>query len=54
LRKLLKTRRVTRVRQVGTDRVIELQFGDDGQYRMFLEFFAVRYRIHNHLCDPRG
>ena len=41
LRKFLKTRRVTSVSQVGTDRVLELTFSD-GQYRLFLEFFAVR------------
>lgn len=40
LRKFLKTRRLTAVRQVGTDRVLEFEFSD-GQYRMFLEFFAV-------------
>ncbi|RMD42742.1 hypothetical protein DV735_g2362, partial [Chaetothyriales sp. CBS 134920] len=39
LRKHLKTRRVTSVSQVGTDRVIELAFSE-GQYRLFLEFFA--------------
>ncbi|KAI1008103.1 Ribosome quality control complex subunit 2 [Podosphaera aphanis] len=39
LRKRLKTRRVTSVSQVGTDRVIEFQFSD-GQYRLFLEFYA--------------
>ncbi|PFH58011.1 hypothetical protein XA68_14266 [Ophiocordyceps unilateralis] len=39
LRKFLKTRRVTSVVQVGTDRVLEFQFSD-GQYRLFLEFFA--------------
>src|SRR5437016_5877504 len=39
LRKYLKTRRVTSVSQVGTDRIIEIQFSD-GQYRMFLEFYA--------------
>ncbi|KAL9005904.1 MAG: hypothetical protein Q9188_001318 [Gyalolechia gomerana] len=39
LRKYLRTRRVTSVSQVGTDRVIELQFSD-GQYRLFLEFYA--------------
>ncbi|KAL8742682.1 MAG: hypothetical protein Q9190_004877 [Brigantiaea leucoxantha] len=39
LRKLLRTRRVTSVSQVGTDRVIELQFSD-GLYRLFLEFYA--------------
>jgi predicted ribosome quality control (RQC) complex YloA/Tae2 family protein len=35
----LKTRRVTSVSQVGTDRIIEFQFSD-GQYRLFLEFYA--------------
>ncbi|RYP37563.1 hypothetical protein DL767_002871 [Monosporascus sp. MG133] len=39
LRKVLKTRRVTAVSQIGTDRIIELQFSD-GQYRLYLEFFA--------------
>ena len=39
LRKFLRTRRVTKVEQIGTDRVIELQFSD-GQYRLFLEFYA--------------
>jgi predicted ribosome quality control (RQC) complex YloA/Tae2 family protein len=39
LRKFLKTRRVTSVSQIGTDRIIELQFGD-GAYRLYLEFFA--------------
>ena len=39
LRKYLRTRRVTLVSQVGTDRVIEFQFSD-GQYRLFLEFYA--------------
>jgi predicted ribosome quality control (RQC) complex YloA/Tae2 family protein len=39
LRKFLKTRRVTAVSQIGTDRIIEFQFSD-GQYRMFLEFYA--------------
>lgn len=39
LRKFLKTRRVTSVSQVGTDRIIELQFSD-GQYKLFLEFYA--------------
>jgi predicted ribosome quality control (RQC) complex YloA/Tae2 family protein len=42
LRKFLKTRRLTSVRQVGTDRVLEFEFSD-GQYRLFLEFFAVRH-----------
>lgn len=40
LRKFLKTRRCTSIAQIGTDRIIELQFGD-GHYRMFLEFFAA-------------
>ncbi|KAI9767829.1 MAG: hypothetical protein M1835_006991 [Candelina submexicana] len=39
LRKYLRTRRVTSVSQIGTDRIIELQFSD-GQYRLFLEFYA--------------
>ncbi|WYZ39076.1 hypothetical protein EsH8_III_000990 [Colletotrichum jinshuiense] len=39
LRKFLKTRRLTSVSQVGTDRILEFQFSD-GQYRLFLEFFA--------------
>ncbi|KFH46178.1 hypothetical protein ACRE_029800 [Hapsidospora chrysogenum ATCC 11550] len=39
LRKFLKTRRVTSVSQVGTDRILEFKFSD-GQYRLFLEFFA--------------
>ncbi|KAF7959744.1 hypothetical protein EAE96_001353 [Botrytis aclada] len=39
LRKYLKTRRVTQVSQIGTDRIIELQFSD-GQYRLYLEFYA--------------
>ena len=39
LRKFLRTRRCTKVQQVGTDRVIEIQFSD-GAYRLFLEFYA--------------
>ena len=39
LRKFLKTRRVTSVIQVGTDRIVEIQFSD-GQYHLFLEFYA--------------
>lgn len=39
LRKFLKTRRVTAVAQLGTDRILEIQFSD-GQYRLFLEFYA--------------
>src|SRR5277367_6256166 len=40
LRKYLKSRRITSVTQIGTDRVIEIAFSD-GQYRLFLEFFAA-------------
>ncbi|KAL2158445.1 hypothetical protein VTH06DRAFT_4493 [Thermothelomyces fergusii] len=39
LRRFLKTRRVTGVSQIGTDRIIEIQFSD-GAYRLYLEFFA--------------
>ncbi|XWX02161.1 hypothetical protein V2A60_010194 [Cordyceps javanica] len=39
LRKVLKTRRLTSVSQIGTDRILEFQFSE-GQYRLFLEFFA--------------
>jgi predicted ribosome quality control (RQC) complex YloA/Tae2 family protein len=39
LRKVLKTRRITAVSQIGTDRIIEFQFSD-GLYRIYLEFFA--------------
>ena len=39
LRKFLRSRRVTGVFQIGTDRIIEIQF-TDGQYRLFLEFYA--------------
>lgn len=39
LRKYLRTRRLTSVAQVGTDRIIEIQFSE-GQYRLFLEFYA--------------
>ncbi|KAK3994971.1 ribosome quality control complex subunit 2 [Cladorrhinum sp. PSN332] len=39
LRKFLKTRRVTAVSQIGTDRIIEFRFSD-GSYRLYLEFFA--------------
>ncbi|KAF2495396.1 hypothetical protein BU16DRAFT_389303 [Lophium mytilinum] len=39
LRKFLKTRRVTSIAQVGTDRIIEFQFSD-GLYRVYLEFYA--------------
>ncbi|KAI9892969.1 MAG: hypothetical protein M1814_000853 [Vezdaea aestivalis] len=40
LRKYLKSRRVSAVRQLGTDRIIEITFGD-GHYRLFLEFYAA-------------
>ena len=40
LRKLLRSRRVSAVHQVGADRVIEVCFGEDARYRLFLEFFA--------------
>lgn len=40
LRKFLKTRRITGVSQVGTDRVIHFRFSD-GQFHLFLEFFAA-------------
>lgn len=40
LRKFLKTRRCTSVSQIGTDRIIELQFSD-GAYHVYLEFFAA-------------
>ncbi|KAK3393198.1 hypothetical protein B0H63DRAFT_498510 [Podospora didyma] len=39
LRKFIKTRRVTKVSQIGTDRIIEFQFSD-GAYCLYLEFFA--------------
>ncbi|KAI1801754.1 hypothetical protein F4811DRAFT_440960 [Daldinia bambusicola] len=39
LRKVLNTRRITSVSQIGTDRIIEFQFSD-GQYKLYLEFFA--------------
>ena len=39
LRKYLKTRRVTSISQVGTDRILEFQFSD-GLYRLYLEFYA--------------
>ncbi|KAF2402340.1 hypothetical protein EJ06DRAFT_490689 [Trichodelitschia bisporula] len=40
LRKALRTRRVTKVSQIGTDRIIELEFSE-GTYRLFLEFYAA-------------
>lgn len=39
LRKYLKTRRVTSITQVGTDRIIEFQFSD-GLYKLYFEFYA--------------
>lgn len=39
LRKALKTRRVTAISQIGTDRIIEFQFSE-GTYKLFLEFYA--------------
>lgn len=39
LRKFLKSRRITGVSQIGTDRIIDFSFSD-GAYHMFLEFFA--------------
>lgn len=39
LRKYLKSRRITGITQIGTDRVIDISFSD-GTYHLFLEFFA--------------
>lgn len=39
LRKHLRTRRLTSVEQLGVDRILKLTFSD-GQYHLFLEFFA--------------
>ncbi len=39
LRDILRSRRVSAVSQVGTDRVVRFTFSD-GQYQLFLEFFA--------------
>lgn len=39
MRKFLKSRRITGVSQIGTDRIIDFSFSD-GAYHMFLEFFA--------------
>ncbi|KAL4910321.1 hypothetical protein BDW74DRAFT_173777 [Aspergillus multicolor] len=39
LRKCLKSRRITSVKQIGTDRIIDFSFSD-GIYHMLLEFFA--------------
>ncbi|KAJ5289710.1 uncharacterized protein N7443_009963 [Penicillium atrosanguineum] len=39
LRKFIKSRRITGIDQIGTDRVINISFSD-GAYHLFLEFFA--------------
>jgi predicted ribosome quality control (RQC) complex YloA/Tae2 family protein len=39
LRKYLKSRRITGISQIGTDRIIDFSFSD-GVYHIFLEFFA--------------
>lgn len=39
LRKFIKSRRITGIEQIGTDRVINISFSD-GAYHLFLEFFA--------------
>ncbi|OQE14784.1 hypothetical protein PENFLA_c035G01054 [Penicillium flavigenum] len=39
LRKYLKSRRITGISQIGTDRIIDFSFSD-GAYHIFLEFFA--------------
>ncbi|KAJ5815691.1 hypothetical protein N7474_007468 [Penicillium riverlandense] len=39
MRKFLKSRRITGITQIGTDRIIDFSFSD-GAYHMFLEFFA--------------
>ncbi|KAL4917153.1 telomere recombination-domain-containing protein [Aspergillus aurantiobrunneus] len=39
LRKCLKSRRITSINQIGTDRIIDFSFSD-GMYHMLLEFFA--------------
>ncbi|CAG8076580.1 unnamed protein product [Penicillium salamii] len=39
LRKHLKSRRITNIAQIGTDRIIDITFSD-GAYHIFLEFFA--------------
>ncbi|KAL4867433.1 hypothetical protein BDV12DRAFT_198258 [Aspergillus spectabilis] len=39
LRKSLKSRRITSITQIGTDRIIDFSFSD-GMYHMLLEFFA--------------
>ena len=54
MRKFLRSRRITSVKQIGTDRVIDISFSD-GMYHMFLEFFAggniiITDREHNILA----
>jgi len=39
LRKFIKSRRITGIEQIGTDRIIDISFSD-GAYHLFLEFFA--------------
>ncbi|KAL2829842.1 telomere recombination-domain-containing protein [Aspergillus pseudoustus] len=39
MRKCLKSRRITSITQIGTDRIIDYSFSD-GMYHMLLEFFA--------------
>ncbi|PTU18527.1 hypothetical protein P175DRAFT_0463121 [Aspergillus ochraceoroseus IBT 24754] len=39
MRKFLKSRRITSIKQIGTDRIIDFTFSD-GIYHMLLEFFA--------------
>ena len=50
LRKHLRSRRVTKVQQLGKDRVIEITFSE-GLYRLYLEFFAAGNII---LTDKEG
>ncbi|KAE8337492.1 hypothetical protein BDV24DRAFT_139938 [Aspergillus arachidicola] len=54
MRKFLRSRRITSVKQIGTDRIIDISFSD-GMYHMFLEFFAggniiITDREHNILA----
>ena len=50
LRKCLRSRRVTGVRQLGRDRVIEISFSE-GMWRLYLEFFAAGNLV---LTDQEG
>jgi predicted ribosome quality control (RQC) complex YloA/Tae2 family protein len=50
LRKCLRSRRVTGVRQLGKDRVVEISFSE-GQWRLYLEFFAAGNLV---LVDGEG